>query len=99
MNEYKIVRRKDIEKDIKTIIKRAKEDETFSKEFINNPKKVFEKELGLKFEDDVKITVHKEALKEVHIVLPATSIKKSDVEGQGINGGYGLPPYISGIRG
>jgi hypothetical protein len=78
--------------EIESIIKRAHEDAKFRKEFKKNPKAVLERELGFKFADDVKIKVHQEKLREVHIVLPASLSEDSDVVGQ-----YG--EAVGGVRG
>lgn len=88
MGKGEIVTRLEIE----PIIKRAYEDSKFRKEFKKNPKAVLERELGFKFADDVKIKVHQEKLREVHIVLPASLSEDSDVVGQ-----WGAA--VGGVRG
>jgi hypothetical protein len=87
MSKGEVIMRAEME----AVIKRVHEDPKFRREFKKNPKDVLERELGFKFADDVKIKVHQEKLREVHIVLPASLGDDSDVVGQ-----WGA---VGGVRG
>lgn len=49
---------------------RAENDSEFKERLLKNSKETIEKELGAKFDDDVKVTVVESTPEHVHFVLP-----------------------------
>lgn len=88
MNEKTYASREAFEK---AVIQKAIQDDSFRQELIDNPRAVFEKELGRPLiSDDIKIEVLEESPSQLYLVLPpslqALSAKLSDDELDNISG-------------
>jgi len=49
---------------------RALEDENFLRELLENPRAVVEREFGLRLPEDLRIEVHQENSRVMHLVIP-----------------------------
>lgn len=55
------------------IFARALKDDIFRQEFLNNPKAIVERELGIKLPPEITIQVHKETKTIMHLVVPLSA--------------------------
>ncbi len=76
---------------VEKLVAKAHGDETFKQELLANPKAAIEKELKIKIEDSVDITVLEETPTKRYIVLPAPlpsdDFELSDIELDMVAGG------------
>jgi type IV secretory pathway VirB4 component len=72
------------------LIAKAWKDETFKKEFVNDPRKILTKELGIQIPETVEIKVFEETPNAIYMVLPMNpnSEELSDMELEGVAGGF-----------
>jgi nitrile hydratase alpha subunit len=54
----------------RTIVERAVKDKRFRAALTEDPKSAIAKEFGIELPDDVKVQVHENSPKDIHIVLP-----------------------------
>lgn len=62
---------KSIEDTQARLIARAMKDQAFRAELVHNPKRIIEKECGVRFPVDVDVKVLEDTPTTVHVVLPA----------------------------
>lgn len=55
------------------IAKKASENEEFKFSLLNDPKAAIEKEFKVTFPEDIKVEVHVESSKVLHLIIPAAS--------------------------
>lgn len=53
------------------LIARAMKDQAFRAELVHNPKRIIERECGVRFPEDVDVKVLEDTPTTVHVVLPA----------------------------
>lgn len=52
------------------MIEKSKKDKKFKKHLFKNPKKTIESEYGVKFGDDVEVSVYQSTSDHMHYVIP-----------------------------
>jgi hypothetical protein len=60
---------------------RAAEDPDFRERLLENPKRVIEAEIGLRFPDGLSVAVHEEKLNQLHVVLRVDLLTGADLPG------------------
>jgi hypothetical protein len=81
------------------LIARAWKDEAFKKRLLENPKRVFEDELGVKLPDGLQIKILEETGGQLYLVLPPNpehepDLDLSDEQLEMVTGGSGLPVFL-----
>ncbi len=77
------------------LVAKAWQDENFKRELLNNPKAVFEREIGQKAPESFEVTVVEETPNHLYMVLPVKpaiedSEELSDQALEAVAGGWGL---------
>ncbi len=68
--------------------KKAAEDEAFRLALLSDPKAALEKELGVVIPEDIKIEVHVESMKSLHLIIPpANTDELTDDDLESVAGG------------
>jgi hypothetical protein len=68
------------------ILKKADDDDNFSKAIVDNPKAALNDFLGISVPEKIKLFVHQEKNDEFHIILPE-KIELTDKELDNVSGG------------
>ena len=63
------------------LMARAAEDPDFRERLLENPKRVIETEIGLRFPDGLSVAVHEEKLNQLHVVLRVDLLTGADLPG------------------
>ncbi len=72
------------------IAKKAGENEEFKLALLSDPKAALEKEFKVTFPDDIKVEVHVESSKVLHLIIPAASTDElTDDQLEDVAGGAG----------
>lgn len=75
------------------IVQKAAEDEGFRLALLSDPKSALEKELGVVIPEDIKIEVHVESMKALHLIIPAAHTDElTDDDLDAIAGGVAAKP-------
>ncbi len=73
------------------ISQKAAEDEAFRLALLSDPKLALEKELGVTIPEDIKIEIHVESMKALHLIIPAAQTDElTDDELGAVAGGSSL---------
>jgi hypothetical protein len=57
--------------ELQDLISKAWDDEEFKQTLLKYPKETIEKELGIKFPQEVEIFIHEQTATQVHLILPS----------------------------
>jgi hypothetical protein len=77
------------------IREKAVENEAFRLALLSDPKKTLEEELGVEIPEDIKIEVHVENMKSLHLIIPpAQTDELTDEDLEGVAGGVAQTPRV-----
>ena len=82
------------------LVARAWKDPAFRERLVQNPKKVYEEELGVKLAPTVEIRVLEEGPTQLYLVLPPNPEQErelSENELEMVSGGSGVPMFLLGM--
>ena len=77
------------------IAEKASENEEFKLALLNDPRAAIEKEFNVVFPEDVKVEVHVESSKVLHLIIPAASTEElTDDQLEDVAGGVAANSYL-----
>lgn len=92
--DKKRMTREELEKEI---IKKAREDESFKKALMDNPKEALG-QLGVEFPAELEVKIVEESAGVVYLVLPVEPDQLTDQQLDGVAGGGCFPYYPSSVE-
>ena len=63
------------------LARRAKADPAFRENLLADPKRTIEAEIGMRFPEALRVTVHEEKVNHLHVVLPVEILTAGDLSG------------------
>ena len=67
-----------------TIVDKARNNPDFKEQLLSDPKAAIEHVIGVKLPDDLKVNVHQQSSKEVHLVLPLHVTEPDAAQGKAV---------------